>query len=46
MRDLLVLLVVVAFFALCVAYVRWCDRIIGPDVPDPADVRPDHEVAP
>ena len=19
------------FFALCVAYLRWCDRIIGPD---------------
>ena len=34
MRDLLVLLIVVAFFALCVAYVRWCDRIIGPDAPD------------
>ena len=31
MRDLVVLLTTVAFFVLCVAYVRWCDRIIGPD---------------
>jgi hypothetical protein len=31
MRDVVVLVVVAAFFALCVAYVRWCDRIIGPD---------------
>ena len=31
MRDLLMLLLIAAFFALCVAYVRWCDRIIGPD---------------
>jgi len=29
--DLLFVAVVVAFFALCVAYVRLCDRIIGPD---------------
>ena len=26
------------FFALCVAYVRWCDHIIGPD---PDDLRDD-----
>jgi hypothetical protein len=31
MRDVLVLAITVAFFALCVAYVRWCDHIIGPD---------------
>lgn len=31
MTDALMLLTIVAFFALCVAYVRWCDRIIGPD---------------
>ena len=31
MRDLLVLAVTFGFFALCVAYVAWCDRIIGPD---------------
>ncbi len=41
MRDLVVLLTTVAFFALCLAYVRWCDRIIGPDdvneVIDPVD---------
>ena len=28
------LVVVLAFFALCLAYVRWCDRIIGPDPHD------------
>jgi hypothetical protein len=31
MRDVIVLVVVLAFFALCLAYVRWCDLIIGPD---------------
>ena len=35
MKDLLMLLLTVGFFALCVAYVWWCDRIIGPD---PADL--------
>jgi hypothetical protein len=54
MRDLVVLAVIVGFFALCAAYVRWCDRIIGPDpdldelatgTPDPKDNRsPDAEV--
>ena len=34
------IVIVVAFFALCVGYVRLCDRIIGPDSPgrEPADV--------
>ena len=31
MKDVVVLVITLAFFALCVAYVRWCDRIIGPD---------------
>ena len=31
MADLLFLGITVAFFALAVAYVRLCDRIIGPD---------------
>ena len=31
MRDVVVLAVIAAFFALCVAYIWWCDRIIGPD---------------
>jgi hypothetical protein len=34
--------VTTAFFALCLAYVRWCDHIIGPDPvdqeTDPSDV--------
>ena len=31
MRDIVILLVTTAFFALCLAYVALCDRIIGPD---------------
>jgi hypothetical protein len=31
MADAWVLLLIVAFFAVCVALVRGCDRIIGPD---------------
>ena len=33
MRDILMLLLIAAFFAVCLAYVWWCDRIIGPDEP-------------
>jgi hypothetical protein len=38
--DLLFIVVAVAFFALCVGYVRLCDRIIGPDpaTREPTDV--------
>ena len=32
MTDLLLLALLVAFFALSVAFVRACERIIGPDV--------------
>ena len=31
MADVWVVLTLVGFFALCVAFVRACDRIIGPD---------------
>lgn len=31
MRDVVLVITVVAFFALAVLYVRWCDRIVGPD---------------
>ena len=31
MADVLMVLLMVAFVALCVVYVRWCDHIIGPD---------------
>jgi hypothetical protein len=40
MRDLLMLLTIAAFFALCIAYVWWCDRIIGPDPVDLESVSP------
>jgi hypothetical protein len=38
MKDVIVVAIIAVFFALCVAYVRWCDRIIGPD---PDDLRDD-----
>lgn len=31
MADLIFVSILIAFFALCVVYLRWCDRIIGPD---------------
>jgi hypothetical protein len=31
MADVIFVAVICAFFALCVVYVRWCDRIIGSD---------------
>ena len=31
MGDIIFVLATLAFFAICVAYVNWCDRIIGPD---------------
>lgn len=31
MGDLIVVLVVAAFFTLAALFVRWCDRLIGPD---------------
>ncbi len=31
MADLLVVVTVVVFFALCVGFVYGCDRIIGPE---------------
>jgi hypothetical protein len=31
MADVWVVLLIVAFFALCVAFVRGCESIIGPD---------------
>ncbi|MBV2365358.1 hypothetical protein ACFPZ0_19405 [Streptomonospora nanhaiensis] len=36
MADIVFVLVAVAFFALCVGYVRGCERIIGADPADSA----------
>lgn len=36
MADLVVIVGVVAFFAISALYVAACDRIIGPDEPDDA----------
>lgn len=35
MKDVLVVLMTLGFFGICVAYVGLCDRIVGPDEPDP-----------
>ncbi|MFT3852906.1 MAG: hypothetical protein QM733_09235 [Ilumatobacteraceae bacterium] len=46
MADLLFILITLSFVAVCVAYVSWCDRIIGPDVwtaEAPADAEPERE---
>ena len=34
MKDVVVVLMTVGFFAFCVAYVALCDRIVGPDDQD------------
>jgi hypothetical protein len=31
MSDFIFIAVTIAFFAICVLYVHWCDKIIGPD---------------
>ena len=47
MADVIFVAVICAFFALCVLYVRWCDRIIGRDVTSPTvgvvAGEPDHD---
>jgi hypothetical protein len=37
--DLLFVVITIAFFAICVAYVGVCDRIIGPDPATPPPER-------
>jgi hypothetical protein len=36
MADTLMVAMIVGFIALCVAYTRWCDAIIGRDDPQAA----------
>ena len=31
MADTIMVAMMVGFIAICVAYTRWCDHIIGPD---------------
>jgi hypothetical protein len=33
MADFVLVAILVAFIGLCIAYVAWCDRIIGADDP-------------
>ena len=37
MADVVFVAIALAFFALCVLYVRWCDLIMGPDEVTRAD---------
>ena len=40
MSDVLVIVMTVGFFALCVAYVALCDRIVGADDPESGEPAP------
>jgi hypothetical protein len=39
--DLLLLGIICGFFGLALAFVKACERIIGPDIETPADTRAD-----
>ena len=41
MADVLVLVLLLAFFTLAVAFVRGCERIIGPDLEAEAATEPE-----
>ena len=41
MADVIFIAITIAFFVLCVLYVNWCDRIIGPDEFGPAAANSD-----
>jgi len=43
MSDFIFLGATVVFFAICALYVKWCDKIIGPDDIEPSTA---DEVAP
>lgn len=34
MKDILVIAIVFGFFAICAAYVTWCERVLAADAPD------------
>jgi len=44
MRDLIFIALALGFFAVCVAYIHLCDRVIGPDpIDDMIAPSPEHE---
>ena len=45
MTDVLVLFLIAGFLAACLAYVQWCDRIIGPDPTDLDDLEDDEQAS-
>ena len=40
MNDVIVIVIVVGFFALAAAYVGWCDRIVSGGAPEPPHPEP------
>ncbi|HEY4332359.1 MAG TPA: hypothetical protein VGM78_07310 [Ilumatobacteraceae bacterium] len=49
MADIIFVSITIAFFVICVFYVNWCDRIIGPDETGEdgrvSEREPEHETA-
>ena len=45
MADVLMLVIFAGFIAVCVAYTRWCDSIVGPDETAPASSSDGEKVA-
>jgi len=41
MYDVIFVATIIGFFLLCVAYIKGCDRIIGPDAEFELDLAPD-----
>lgn len=44
MRDVVYVLITLAFFAMCVGLVRACDVLLGPDEEDLTDLEPGGDV--
>ncbi len=42
MADTLIVAILLGFIAICIAYTKWCDHIIGPDEAQAA-VKPNRE---
>ena len=40
MNDVIVIVILVGFFALAAAYVGWCDRIVSGGAPEPPHAEP------
>ena len=45
MADALMIVIFAGFIAVCIAYTRWCDSIVGPDEAAPAPSSDGEKVA-